>query len=54
MFTAGWKIEEKARVTLGGVPEGHDARLLAEIAGRCVGMPVLHVALDDTRAAVLA
>ena len=38
---------------IGGVPDGHDARLLAEMAGRHPG-GVLHVALDDARAARLA
>ncbi len=54
MFTAAWNLENTERVTLAGAPEGHDARVLAEIAGRCAGKPVIHVALDDTRAAVLS
>jgi transcription-repair coupling factor (superfamily II helicase) len=52
MFTADWDL--KQRVTLAGAPEGHDARVLAEVASRCAGKPVIYVALDDTRAAVLA
>lgn len=40
-------------MTLAGAPEGHDARILAEIAARIQGRPVLFVALDDARAAVL-
>lgn len=35
------------RITLGGAPEGFDARLLAREAG--AGRPVLHVARDDKR-----
>jgi len=54
MFTTAWTLEPKSHVTLAGAPEGHDARLLAELAGRCTGKPIIHVALDDTRAAVLA
>ena len=54
MFTIDWNLEKTGRVTLAGAPEGHDARLLAEIAGRCMGKPVIHVAQDDTRASVLA
>ncbi len=54
MFGSNWKIGETGRVTLAGMPEGHDARVLAESAARCVGTPLIHVALDDTRAAVLA
>ncbi|MDR3423983.1 MAG: transcription-repair coupling factor [Alphaproteobacteria bacterium] len=53
MFTSGWNLDNPGCVTLAGAPEGHDARLLAEIAERCAGKPVLHVALDDARAAVL-
>ncbi|MFA5041187.1 MAG: transcription-repair coupling factor, partial [Bdellovibrionales bacterium] len=52
MFTNDWNLENKGRVTLAGAPEGHDARLLAEIAERCAGTPVLYVALDDARASV--
>ncbi|MFA4993735.1 MAG: transcription-repair coupling factor [Bdellovibrionales bacterium] len=54
MFTADWNIDTKDRRTLAGAPEGHDARLLAEIADRSMGVPVLYVAQDDTRAAVMA
>ena len=39
--------------TVGGAPDGHDARLLADLATRRAG-GVLHVALDDQRAARLA
>ncbi|NCO17024.1 MAG: transcription-repair coupling factor, partial [Alphaproteobacteria bacterium] len=36
-----------ARITLGGAPEGYDARLLARELKR--GAPVIHVARDDKR-----
>lgn len=38
------------RHLLGGAPEGHDARLIAHLAGSG-GRPVLHIALDDLRMA---
>jgi transcription-repair coupling factor (superfamily II helicase) len=53
MFTNAWDINGGKNALLAGAPEGHDARLLAESAGRHDG-PVIHVALDETRAAVLA
>jgi len=40
-------------LTLAGAPEGHDARLLAELAER-EPPGLLHIALDDGRAARLA
>jgi len=40
------------RLTIGGVPEGHDARVLGEVVDR--GGLHLHVATDDARAARLA
>ncbi len=39
------------RITLGGAPEGFDARLLAREAER--GQPVIHIARDDKRMAAL-
>jgi len=55
-FPAGLDSAGPQRLTIGGAPEGHDARVLAELArvhaGR--GDGVLHVALDDARAARLA
>ncbi|MDP4032674.1 MAG: transcription-repair coupling factor [Pseudorhodobacter sp.] len=36
-----------ARITLGGAPEGYDARLLARELAR--GAPVIHIARDDKR-----
>ncbi|MCL5775527.1 transcription-repair coupling factor [Limibaculum sp. FT325] len=40
-------------VTIGGAPEGHDARLVADLVARAKG-PVIHVARDDARAAAMA
>jgi transcription-repair coupling factor (superfamily II helicase) len=54
MFTIDWDVEKKERVTLSGAPEGQDARVLAEIACRVAGKPVLYVAQDDARAAVVS
>ncbi|MEL6336409.1 MAG: transcription-repair coupling factor [Pseudomonadota bacterium] len=39
-------------VTVGGAPEGYDAKLVADLAERAGG-PVIHVARDDARAAAL-
>ena len=39
-------------VTVGGAPEGWDAKLLADLVDR-TGGPVLHVARDDARAAAM-
>ncbi len=40
-------------VTVGGAPEGYDARLVADLVARANG-PVIHVARDDARAAAMA
>lgn len=53
MFANHWDLTKKSKISLGGAPEGHDARVLAEMAVRSVGKPIVHVAFDDTRAAVL-
>jgi len=42
------------RLTLGGVPEGFDAEVLADLARSRPQAPVLHVARDDGRLAALA
>jgi len=42
------------RRVVAGAPEGHDARVLAEFARRRGDLGVLHVAIDDVRAARLA
>ncbi|MDD3030387.1 MAG: transcription-repair coupling factor [Alphaproteobacteria bacterium] len=54
MFTKDWTIDRRKRATLAGAPEGHDARLLIEAAGRSAGKPILYVAQDDIRAATMA
>ncbi len=42
---------KQSKITLSGVPEGHDARALLEEVAR--GAPVLHIARDDKRMAAL-
>ena len=54
MFSANWNPTPNTQTLLAGAPEGHDARILAEIAARSQGTPILHIALDDTRAAILS
>ncbi len=54
MFATAFDPDQPLRVTITGVPAGHDARVLADIALRTHGKPVLFVAQDDVRAAVLA
>lgn len=54
MFLSAFSLATTGRTRLCGAPAGHDARLLAEIAGKANGRPVIHVALDDMRAAILA
>ncbi|MGF1551077.1 MAG: transcription-repair coupling factor [Paracoccaceae bacterium] len=43
---------QPGRVTVGGAPEGYDAKLIADLAERAGGA-VIHVARDDARAASL-
>ncbi len=54
MFAAAFDPDKPSRTFIAGVPAGHDARVLADIAVKTHGKPVVHVALDDVRAAVLA
>jgi transcription-repair coupling factor (superfamily II helicase) len=54
MFAAAFDPEKAGRTTIAGAPAGHDVRVLAEVAARTPGKPLIHVALDDVRAAVLA
>lgn len=54
MFISAFNPHQPCRVRIGGAPAGHDARVVAEVALRCVGLPVVHVALDDVQAAVMA
>ena len=42
------------RLLIGGAPEGHDVRVLLDLAQRAGKDGLLHVALDDSRAARLA
>lgn len=53
MIALQFLIEKAGRATLGGVPEGYDAVVLAEIARRAKS-GVVHVARDDARMAALA
>ncbi len=52
MFASKFDLHQTGLRRIGGAPEGHDARVLAEMAGRA-GL-VVHVALDDFRASFLA
>ena len=54
MFASAFDPSKPSRVTLAGAPAGHEARVLADIALKTHGRPVIHVALDDLRAAVVA
>lgn len=54
MFASSFLLDKPCRVRLCGAPVGHDARVLAEIAVRASGRPVVFVALDELRAAVIA
>ena len=53
MPIAGFDSGAPGRTIIAGTPAGHDARVLAEIALRVQGKPLLHIALDDMRAALL-
>ncbi len=54
MFTSGFDPSTPSHVTLAGAPAGHDVRVLAELATRTQGKPLVYVAQDDVRAAVVA
>lgn len=54
MFASAFDPAKAKHVIIAGAPAGHDARVLAEIATRMQGKPLIHVALDDLRAALLA
>jgi transcription-repair coupling factor (superfamily II helicase) len=54
MFASAFDPDKPSRTLIAGVSAGHDARVLADIALRTRGRPVVHVALDDVGAAVLA
>ncbi|MDD3182414.1 MAG: transcription-repair coupling factor [Alphaproteobacteria bacterium] len=53
MFVSQFSINTPHRTRIGGAPAGHDARVLAELALRANGTPLVHIALDDLRAAFL-
>jgi transcription-repair coupling factor (superfamily II helicase) len=48
------RLATAGRIVVSGVPQGYDALVLSEIAARRGDRPLLHVALDDQRAASLA
>src|SRR5882672_7841660 len=54
MFTTDFDPSMSGRTVIAGAPAGHDVRVLAELASRNQGQPLIHVALDDIRAAVIA
>ena len=54
MFATTFDPDKPSRTQLTGVPAGHDARVLADIALRTHGKPVVFVAIDDVRAAGLS
>jgi len=54
MFASAFDPDRPSRAVISGAPAGHDARVLADIALRTHGRPVIHVALDDMQAAVIA
>lgn len=54
MFISQFNLNQPNRTRIGGTPAGHDARVVAEAAVRSGATPIVHVALDDMRAAVLA
>jgi len=53
MFVSHFKTDQPSRTIICGAPAGHDARILAELAFRAKTQPLIHVALDDIRAAFL-
>jgi len=54
MFELKLDVRQAGVVSIGGAPEGHDARVLAALAGNLDDTPLLHIAVDDSRAARLA
>ncbi len=53
MAGSSQKPLEPGVVDVGGAPEGHDARLLADLIARADG-PAIHIARDDRRMAAMA
>ncbi|WP_419901460.1 transcription-repair coupling factor [Kiloniella sp.] len=54
MKTLATRLQAADRYQISAVPEGYDAQLLSELAIELAPRPVLHIALDDNRLAVLA
>jgi len=54
MFASKFDPDKPLKTLICGAPAGHDARVLAEIAHRTRGRPVIHISLDDVQAASLA
>lgn len=54
MFASAFDLATPGRAIIAGAPYGHDARVLADLAVRGAGKPVVYVALDDVRAAIMA
>ncbi|MFD2207506.1 transcription-repair coupling factor [Kiloniella antarctica] len=54
MKTLATRLQAADRYQISSVPEGYDAQLLSELAIELAPRPVLHIALDDNRLAVLA
>jgi transcription-repair coupling factor (superfamily II helicase) len=54
MFLSNFDITRAGRRRIFGAPNGFEARLLAETAARAKTVPVIFVALDDLRAALIA
>ena len=53
MISVDLDPKQPGRVLIGGAPEGQDARVLAEICRRAGAATLVHVAIDDARAARL-
>jgi len=53
MFVTKFNINQSGRTRISGAPFGHDARILADIAVRSAGKPVVYVALDDLKASLI-
>jgi transcription-repair coupling factor (superfamily II helicase) len=53
MFTSSFNPTQPGRSIIHGAPQGHDARIVAELAQRSHGQPVIFVALDEVRAALM-
>lgn len=54
MFVSFFDPDRIGRIVVAGAPAGHDVRVLADMALRAQGRPIIHVALDDVRAAIIA